>query len=71
MNTREPLRQHWANGDLLSRNVTVAIFAEFSLYKMEAYYPSLTAGYRLNYYGVPVAYKSDHVNKDTNAKYLM
>jgi len=53
------------------RNVTVAIFAEFGLYKEEAYYHSLMAGYRLYAHGIPIAYKSDHVVKETNAKYLM
>lgn len=51
-------------------NVTVAIFAEFSLYKAEAYHPSLYAGHILDKNGVPVAYKSDHVIGMTNAKYL-
>jgi imidazolonepropionase-like amidohydrolase len=51
-------------------NVTVAIFAEFSLYKAEAYSPSLYAGHILDKNGIPVAYKSDHVIGLTNAKYL-
>ncbi|GJC95068.1 carbohydrate esterase family 9 protein [Colletotrichum higginsianum] len=41
-------------------NVTVATFAEFSLYKFEAYAPSLSSGRILNEHGIPVAYKSDH-----------
>ncbi|POR34075.1 Uncharacterized protein TPAR_05713 [Tolypocladium paradoxum] len=48
-------------------NVTLAIFAEFSLYKWEAYSPSLCAGHLLDKHGIPVAYKSDG---PTNAKYL-
>ncbi|KAL6871097.1 family 9 carbohydrate esterase [Trichoderma novae-zelandiae] len=51
-------------------NVTVAIFAEFSLYKQEAYSPSLYAGHILDRNGIPVAYKSDHVIGMTSAKYL-
>ncbi|KAJ4858939.1 amidohydrolase family domain-containing protein [Trichoderma breve] len=51
-------------------NVTVAIFAEFSLYKQEAYSPSLYAGHILDKNGIPVAYKSDHVIGLTSAKYL-
>ncbi|EHK48366.1 carbohydrate esterase family 9 protein [Trichoderma atroviride IMI 206040] len=51
-------------------NVTVAIFAEFSLYKSEAYSPSLYAGHILDKNGIPVAYKSDHAIGLTNAKYL-
>ncbi|OHE93789.1 hypothetical protein CORC01_10915 [Colletotrichum orchidophilum] len=52
-------------------NVTVATFAEFSLYKFEAYAPSLSAGKILNEHGIPVAYKSDHTAPETNAKYIM
>ncbi|KAL7798441.1 carbohydrate esterase family 9 protein [Trichoderma ceciliae] len=51
-------------------NVTVAIFAEFSLYKAEAYSPNLYAGHVLDKNGIPVAYKSDHVIGLTSAKYL-
>ncbi|EHK24608.1 carbohydrate esterase family 9 protein [Trichoderma virens Gv29-8] len=51
-------------------NVTIAIFAEFSLYKAESYSPNLYAGYILDKNGVPVAYKSDHVIGLTSAKYL-
>lgn len=51
-------------------NVTVAIFAEFSLYKQEAYSPNLYAGHILDKNGIPVAYKSDHVIGMTSAKYL-
>lgn len=53
------------------RNVTIATFAEFSLYKWEAYAPSLYAGHILDRHGIPVAYKSDHFEDFTNAKYLM
>lgn len=51
-------------------NVTLAIFAEFSLYKWESYSPSLYAGHILDKHGIPVAYKSDHVSGPMNAKYL-
>jgi hypothetical protein len=40
------------------RNITIATFAEASLYKYEAYSPSLYAGAILNAHGLPVAYKS-------------
>lgn len=49
----------------------MATFAEFSLYKKEAYAASLYAGKILNDHGVPVAYKSDHVLEDTSAQYLL
>lgn len=52
-------------------NVTIATFAEFSLYKHEAYWPSLYAGHVLDKGGIKVAYKSDHVESFTNAKYLL
>lgn len=55
----------------LAGNVTIATFAEFSLYKHEAYYPSLEAGAILTQNGLNVAYKSDHVTEETNAKYVM
>lgn len=52
-------------------NITIATFAEFSLYKWEAYSPSLYAGHILNKHGVPIAYKSDHSGEEfTSAKYL-
>lgn len=51
-------------------NVTIAMFAEFSLYKAEAYTPNLYAGHILDKNGIKVAYKSDHVAKFTYAKYL-
>lgn len=53
------------------RNITVATFAEFALYKKEAYAASLWAGKILNDHGVPVAYKSDHGMEDTSAQYLL
>ncbi|KAJ6785803.1 hypothetical protein PWT90_06936 [Aphanocladium album] len=52
-------------------NITIATFAEFSLYKHESYWPSLYAGHILDKTGVKVAYKSDHVATFTNAKYLL
>jgi imidazolonepropionase-like amidohydrolase len=52
-------------------NITIATFAEFSLYKHESYSPSLYAGHILDKSGVKVAYKSDHVASFTNAKYLL
>ncbi|KAK7967015.1 uncharacterized protein PG986_001292 [Apiospora aurea] len=52
-------------------NITVATFAEISLYKQEAYYPNLYAGAILDRHGVPVAYKSDHFFESTNAKYVL
>ncbi|KAI0123869.1 hypothetical protein BJ170DRAFT_687117 [Xylariales sp. AK1849] len=52
-------------------NVTIATFAETALYKHEAYDPSLYAGAILNAHGIPVAYKSDHSQVSTSAKYVM
>ncbi|KUI64087.1 Imidazolonepropionase [Cytospora mali] len=52
-------------------NVTIATFAEFALYKKEAYAASLSAGKILSEHGVPVAYKSDHWMEDTSSKYLL
>ncbi|KND94996.1 hypothetical protein TOPH_00533 [Tolypocladium ophioglossoides CBS 100239] len=63
----------WQIPELLKEkgeNVTLAIFAEFSLYKWESYSPSLYAGHILDKHGIPVAYKSDHVTGPMNAKYL-
>ncbi|KAF3770463.1 hypothetical protein M406DRAFT_344188 [Cryphonectria parasitica EP155] len=51
-------------------NITVATFAEFALYKQEAYAASLYAGKILNDHGVPVAYKSDNAQEDLSAQYL-
>lgn len=53
------------------RNITIATFSEFALYKKEAYEANLWAGKILEEHGVPVAYKSDHVEQETNAKYLL
>lgn len=53
------------------RNITIATFAEFALYKQEAYAGSLSAGKILNDHGVAVAYKSDHAMEDTSAQYLL
>jgi hypothetical protein len=41
-----------------NRNITVATFASFGLYKKEAYDANLWAGKILSEHGVPVAYKS-------------
>lgn len=64
----------WQVPEMLKRygeNITIATFAEFALYKMEAYGASLSAGKILNEHGLPVAYKSDHSLEDTSAKYLL
>lgn len=53
------------------RNLTIATFAEFSLYKQEAYGANLWAGKILTEHGVPVAYKSDHGSEDLSAQYLL
>lgn len=53
------------------RNLTIATFAEFALYKKEAYAASLSAGKILNDHNVPVAYKSDHSMEDLSSKYLV
>ncbi|KAH8700941.1 hypothetical protein BGW36DRAFT_138382 [Talaromyces proteolyticus] len=53
------------------QNITIATFADFSLYKKEAYDGNLWAGKILTEHGVPVAYKSDHVDENTNARYLL
>ncbi|KAK8058985.1 hypothetical protein PG994_009433 [Apiospora phragmitis] len=47
-------------------NITIATFAEISLYKQEAYYPNLYAGAILDKHGVPVAYKSLSVTHFTS-----
>ncbi|KAK5990197.1 hypothetical protein PT974_08463 [Cladobotryum mycophilum] len=52
-------------------DVMVALFAEFSLYTAEAYSPNLYSGYILDKNGISVAYKSDHCDEITNAKYLI
>lgn len=63
----------WQIPELLKEqgeNVTIATFAEFSLYKQEAYSPSLYAGHILDKHEIPVAYKSDHGSELTSAKFL-
>lgn len=52
-------------------NITVATFSDFGFYKHEAYDANLYAGKILEEHGVPVAYKSDHFEESTNAKYLL
>ncbi|KAI8622460.1 hypothetical protein BC830DRAFT_1089218 [Chytriomyces sp. MP71] len=47
-------------GQLAAENISVAIFADHSLYKREAYIHSVRAGQVLHEAGVKVAYKSDH-----------
>jgi hypothetical protein len=41
-----------------NRNITVATFADFSLYKVEGYEGNLQAGKILAEHGVPLAFKS-------------
>ncbi|KAJ9301850.1 hypothetical protein DTO271G3_716 [Paecilomyces variotii] len=53
------------------QNITIATFADFGLYKVEGYESNLQTGKILHEHGIPVAYKSDHVGEDTNAKYLL
>jgi hypothetical protein len=50
------------------RNITIATFADFALYKQEAYGASLYAGKILAEHGVPVAYKS--VSRSTDVLQL-
>ncbi|KAH8594054.1 hypothetical protein B0O99DRAFT_185628 [Bisporella sp. PMI_857] len=52
-------------------NITVATFANFGLYKKEAYDANLWAGKILAEHGVPVAYKSDHFTEETSSRYLL
>ncbi|KAJ3117413.1 hypothetical protein HDU96_006794 [Phlyctochytrium bullatum] len=47
-------------GLLARENISVALFADHSLYKKEAYAPSVKAGQILHAAGVKVSYKSDH-----------
>ncbi|KAL1966639.1 hypothetical protein VTN77DRAFT_4050 [Rasamsonia byssochlamydoides] len=64
----------WKVPELIKRsgqNITIATFADFSLYKKEGYDANLRAGKILAEHGVPVAYKSDHYEVNTNAKYLL
>lgn len=53
------------------QNITIATFSDFGLYKKEAYDANVYAGKILAEHGIPVAYKSDHVNEGTSAKYLL
>lgn len=46
------------HGTDIDRNITIATFAEFGLYKKEAYETNLWAGKILAEHGVPLAYKS-------------
>ncbi|KAL4778303.1 hypothetical protein BJX76DRAFT_362867 [Aspergillus varians] len=55
----------------LERNITIATFAENSLYKAEAYGANLRGPKILNEHGVKVALKSDHSGEDFFAKYLL
>lgn len=54
-----------------NRNITIATFSDFGLYKQEGYATNLYAGKILAEHDVPVAYKSDHVTEGTSAKYLL
>ncbi|KAJ3060536.1 hypothetical protein HDU98_003505, partial [Podochytrium sp. JEL0797] len=54
---------------LATTQIAVALFADHSLYKREAYHHSVLAGQILHRAGVPVAYKSDH--PVTNAQHLL
>jgi imidazolonepropionase-like amidohydrolase len=53
------------------QNITIATFSDFVFYKQEGYEANLYAGKILEEHGIPVAYKSDHVEEGTNAKYLL
>jgi imidazolonepropionase-like amidohydrolase len=53
------------------QNITIATFQDFALYKQEGYEGNLYAGKILNEHGMPVAYKSDHNDESTSAKYLL
>jgi imidazolonepropionase-like amidohydrolase len=53
------------------QNITIATFSDFGFYKQEGYEANLYAGKILEDHGIPVAYKSDHVEEATNAKYLL
>lgn len=53
------------------QNITVATFSDFGFYKQEGYEANLYAGKILEEHDVPVAYKSDHGEEATNAKYLL
>ncbi|KAH6879907.1 hypothetical protein B0T10DRAFT_520013 [Thelonectria olida] len=55
----------------LGENITIATFAEFGLYKWEAYSPRLSAASILADHDVPIAFKSDHASPELNAKYII
>ncbi|KNG89129.1 hypothetical protein ANOM_002995 [Aspergillus nomiae NRRL 13137] len=55
----------------LEENVTIATFAENSLFKAEAYGANLRGPKILDDHGVKVALKSDHTGEENYAKYLM
>ncbi|KAB8227596.1 uncharacterized protein BDW43DRAFT_242444 [Aspergillus alliaceus] len=55
----------------LEENITIATFAENSLFKAEAYGANLRGPKILNDHGVKVALKSDHTGEDNYAKYLV
>ncbi|KAJ3284781.1 hypothetical protein HDU79_007858, partial [Rhizoclosmatium sp. JEL0117] len=60
---------HLLADKIAANNISVAIFADHSLYKREAYKHSVLAGQILHEAGVQVAYKSDH--PVTNAQHLI
>ncbi|KAL4788813.1 hypothetical protein BDV19DRAFT_397964 [Aspergillus venezuelensis] len=55
----------------LEPNITVATFADYALYKAEAYDANLRAPKILNDHGVNVALKSDHTGEGNYAKFLL
>lgn len=54
---------------LRNRNITIATFSEFGLYKKEAYESNLWAGKILAEHGVPVAYKSVSILSNVDREY--
>ncbi|KAJ3028160.1 UNVERIFIED_CONTAM: hypothetical protein HDU68_002353 [Siphonaria sp. JEL0065] len=60
---------HLLSDKLAAANISVALFADHSLYKREAYKHSVLAGQILSKAGVKIAYKSDH--PVTNAQNLI
>ncbi|KAH8658291.1 hypothetical protein BX600DRAFT_524683 [Xylariales sp. PMI_506] len=64
----------WQVPELLKEqgeNITIATFAEFGLYKMEASQANLYAGKILVEHGIPLAFKSDQSSSPLSAKYLL
>lgn len=53
---------------IVGRNITIATFSDFSLYKQEAYGANLYAGKILSEHGVPVAYKSVNLWRSVSGK---